>query len=158
MAGGSAAVLAGCGTAGSAPVSSPTGGCGRRRKHQHHRPAREDRHVRQAGHQGGDHTDAVGIAAGRRGPQRGPSPPPCTTHRGWRCATASWDRCFPLALDLPHEIASQDFTANVESVRALNPDVVIQWSDAQLIEPLEKAGLKVIGLANTGKQEDVDAG
>ena len=64
---------------------------------------------------------------------------------------------FPAALDLPHEIASQDFTANVESVRALNPDVVIQWSDAQLIEPLEKAGLKVIGLANTGKQEDVDA-
>ena len=64
---------------------------------------------------------------------------------------------FPAALDLPHEIASQDFTANVESVRALNPDVVIQWSDAQLIEPLEKAGLKVIGLTNTGKQEDVDA-
>jgi iron complex transport system substrate-binding protein len=42
-------------------------------------------------------------------------------------------------------------------VRALNPDVVIQWSDAQLIEPLENAGLTVIGLTNTGKQEDVDA-
>jgi iron complex transport system substrate-binding protein len=64
---------------------------------------------------------------------------------------------FPHALDLPHEIAAQDFTANVESVRALNPDVVIQWSDAQLIEPLENAGLTVIGLTNTGKQEDVDA-
>ncbi|MET3720576.1 MULTISPECIES: ABC transporter substrate-binding protein [unclassified Arthrobacter] len=64
---------------------------------------------------------------------------------------------FPKALDLPHEIATQDFTANVESVRALNPDVVIQWSDAQLIDPLEKAGLNVIGLTNTGKQEDVDA-
>lgn len=64
---------------------------------------------------------------------------------------------FPGALDLPHDIATQDFTPNVESVRALNPDVVIQWSDAQLIEPLENAGLTVIGLTNTGKQEDVDA-
>lgn len=64
---------------------------------------------------------------------------------------------FPKALELPHEIATQDFTANVESVRALDPDVVIQWSDAQLTEPLEKAGLNVIGLTNTGKQEDVDA-
>lgn len=64
---------------------------------------------------------------------------------------------FPKALELPHDIATQDFTANVESVRALDPDVVIQWSDAQLIDPLEKAGLNVIGLTNTGKQEDVDA-
>jgi iron complex transport system substrate-binding protein len=64
---------------------------------------------------------------------------------------------FPRALELPHEIATQDFTPNVESVRALNPDVVIQWSDAQLIEPLENAGLTVIGLKNNGKQEDVDA-
>ena len=64
---------------------------------------------------------------------------------------------FPRALELPHDIATQDFTPNVESVRALNPDVVIQWSDAQLIEPLENAGLTVIGLTNTGKQEDVDA-
>ena len=64
---------------------------------------------------------------------------------------------FPRALELPHEIATQDFTPNVESVRALNPDVVIQWSDAQLVAPLENAGLKVIGLVNNGKQEDVDA-
>ncbi len=64
---------------------------------------------------------------------------------------------FPRALELPHDIATQDFTPNVESVRALNPDVVIQWSDAQLIEPLENAGLTVIGLKNNGKQEDVDA-
>jgi iron complex transport system substrate-binding protein len=64
---------------------------------------------------------------------------------------------FPKALSVPHEIATQDFTANVESVRALNPDVVIQWSDEQLVEPLEKAGLQVVGLKNTGRQEDVDA-
>jgi iron complex transport system substrate-binding protein len=66
-------------------------------------------------------------------------------------------KIFPRALELPHEIATQDFTPNVESIRALNPDVVIQWSDAQLVAPLENAGLKVIGLVNNGQQEDVDA-
>lgn len=64
---------------------------------------------------------------------------------------------FPHALELPHDVATQDFTPNVESVRALNPDVVIQWSDSQLVDPLENAGLTVIGLKNNGKQEDVDA-
>src|SRR6478735_9976039 len=64
---------------------------------------------------------------------------------------------YPEALNIPHEIATQDFTPNVESIRALNPDVVIQWSDAQLVAPLENAGLKVIGLVNNGQQEDVDA-
>jgi iron complex transport system substrate-binding protein len=64
---------------------------------------------------------------------------------------------FPRTLELPHEVATQDFTPNVESVRALNPDVVIQWSDSQLVDPLENAGLTVIGLKNNGKQEDVDA-
>ena len=64
---------------------------------------------------------------------------------------------FPRTLELPHDVATQDFTPNVESVRALNPDVVIQWSDSQLVDPLENAGLTVIGLKNNGKQEDVDA-
>jgi iron complex transport system substrate-binding protein len=64
---------------------------------------------------------------------------------------------FPHTLELPHDVATQDFTPNVESVRALNPDVVIQWSDSQLVDPLENAGLTVIGLKNNGKQEDVDA-
>lgn len=64
---------------------------------------------------------------------------------------------FPRTLGLPHDIATQDFTPNVESVRALNPDVVIQWSDSQLVDPLENAGLTVVGLRNNGTQEDVDA-
>ncbi|MFF2030562.1 ABC transporter substrate-binding protein [Arthrobacter sp. NPDC058192] len=64
---------------------------------------------------------------------------------------------FPRALELPHDVATQDFTPNVETVRSLNPDVVVQWSDAQLVEPLENAGLTVLGLKNTGTQEDVDA-
>ncbi|HEY8294093.1 MAG TPA: ABC transporter substrate-binding protein [Micrococcaceae bacterium] len=64
---------------------------------------------------------------------------------------------YPATLQIPHDIATQDFTPNVESVRALDPDVVVQWSDSQLTAPLENAGLKVIGLSNTGTQQDVDA-
>ncbi|WP_427018101.1 ABC transporter substrate-binding protein [Pseudarthrobacter sp. P1] len=64
---------------------------------------------------------------------------------------------FPAVLEIPHDIATDDFTPNVESIRALNPDVVVQWSDSRLTEPLENAGLKVIGLTNTGQQQDVDA-
>ncbi|HEV7166997.1 MAG TPA: ABC transporter substrate-binding protein [Micrococcaceae bacterium] len=64
---------------------------------------------------------------------------------------------YPAALNIPHDIATQDFIPNVESVRALDPDVVVQWSDSQLIAPLENAGLKVLGLSNTGTQQDVDA-
>ncbi|MCZ2403500.1 ABC transporter substrate-binding protein [Paenarthrobacter sp. Z7-10] len=66
-------------------------------------------------------------------------------------------RMFPDALKIPHGIATADFTPNVESIRALNPEAVVQWSDSQLTDPLENAGLKVIGLANTGQQSDVDA-
>ncbi len=65
-------------------------------------------------------------------------------------------KLFPNALKVPHEIATADFTPNVESIRALNPDVVVQWSDSQLTEPLENAGLTVLGLTNTGQQSDVD--
>lgn len=63
---------------------------------------------------------------------------------------------FPAALNIPHDIATTDFTPNVESIRALNPDVVVQWSDADLTAPLENAGMKVLGIRNTGTQEDVD--
>lgn len=64
---------------------------------------------------------------------------------------------FPNALKISHDIARNDFSPNVESIAALNPDVVVQWSDSPLTAPLENAGLKVIGLVNTGTQEDVDA-
>ena len=55
---------------------------------------------------------------------------------------------YPEALNVPHDIATTDFTPNVESIRALNPDVVVQWSDAQLTAPLEQAGMKVLGITN----------
>jgi iron complex transport system substrate-binding protein len=158
VAGGSAALLTGCGASGPSPAASPAGGG-----------------------TGSAATDRISITD-----QRGKTvtfPGPVTKvvtipmpaasllvavdrsaeHLG-AMHNASWvamrdgimGTMFPQALELPHDIATQDFT-NVESVRALNPDVVIQWSDAQLIGPLENAGLTVIGLKNTGKQEDVDA-
>lgn len=64
---------------------------------------------------------------------------------------------FPKALDIPHNIAQNDFTPNVESIRALNPDIVVQWSDSALTEPLQNVGLTVLGLQNSGTQEDVNA-
>jgi iron complex transport system substrate-binding protein len=64
---------------------------------------------------------------------------------------------FPSLLRVPHEIATSDFTPNVESILALNPDVVVQWSDSALVAPLESAGLKVVGIKNNGTQDDVDA-
>ncbi|MEN8583236.1 ABC transporter substrate-binding protein [Arthrobacter sp. KBS0703] len=157
VAGGSAAFLAGCGASGSAPPSSPSGSSG------------------------GSGADSISITD-----QRGktvtfsrpvtrvvtiPMPAASLLVAVDRTAdhlaamhNVSWvamrdgimGTMFPKALSVPHEIATQDFTANVESVRALNPDVVIQWSDEQLVEPLEKAGLQVVGLKNTGRQEDVD--
>lgn len=156
VAGGSAAFLAGCGAAGSAPPSSPSGSS--------------------AGPQSISITDQRGktLTFARPVTRVVTIPMPAasllvavdrTADHLAAMHNVSWvamrdgimGTMFPRALSVPHEIATQDFTANVESVRALNPDVVIQWSDEQLIEPLEKAGLQVIGLKNTGRQEDVDA-
>lgn len=64
---------------------------------------------------------------------------------------------FPETLTIPHDIARNDFTPNVESIRALDPDVVVQWSDGALTAPLENLGLTVLPLENHGQQEDVDA-
>ncbi len=65
---------------------------------------------------------------------------------------------FPGALQIPHNVADQDFAPNVESILALNPDVVVQWGDhgSEIITPLENAGLDVLGLAY-GTQQDLIA-
>lgn len=64
---------------------------------------------------------------------------------------------FPEALDVAHDVAAQDFSPNVESIVALEPDVVVQWADegAGIITPLENAGLNVVGVTY-GTQEDVN--
>ncbi len=65
---------------------------------------------------------------------------------------------FPDALKIPHDVASQDFTPNVESILALKPDLVVQWGDRGpgITAPLENAGLKVAGLTY-GSQADLAA-
>lgn len=64
---------------------------------------------------------------------------------------------FPDALKIAHDVAGQDFAPNVESILALKPDVVVQWGDhgADIITPMENAGLTVLGLSY-GTQEDVN--
>jgi iron complex transport system substrate-binding protein len=64
---------------------------------------------------------------------------------------------FPRAERIAHGVASQDFAPNVESVLALNPDLVVQWGDegSGIVAPLENAGMKVLGL-RYGTQQDVD--
>lgn len=64
---------------------------------------------------------------------------------------------FPGALKIAHDVAGQDFAPNVESVLALKPDAIMQWSDhgADIITPMENAGLTVIGLSY-GTQEDAN--
>ncbi|MBT2595226.1 ABC transporter substrate-binding protein [Arthrobacter sp. ISL-72] len=163
VAGGSAALLAGCGAAGAPPAASP-GASG------------SGSPTGSAGAEGISITDQRGKTLTFAKPVTRvvtiPMPAASLLVAVDRSAehlsamhNASWvamrdgvmGTMFPRALELPHEIATQDFTPNVESVRALDPDVVVQWSDSQLVEPLENAGLTVLGLKNTGKQEDVDA-
>lgn len=64
---------------------------------------------------------------------------------------------FPEAKKIPHDVATQDFTPNVESVLGLNPDVVVQWADhgPDIVATLENAGMKVLGL-DYGTQQDLD--
>lgn len=63
---------------------------------------------------------------------------------------------FPAALRIPHDVAGDDFAPNVESILALNPDLVVQWADAGagLISPLSNAGLTVLGVTY-GTQQDL---
>lgn len=152
IAGGSAALLAGCGASGTAPPSSPAG---------------STNIISLTDQRGKTLSFARPVARVVTIPMPSASLLVAVDRSADHLAAmhnASWvamrdgimGAMFPAALDLPHDIATQDFTANVESIRALNPDVVVQWSDAQLIEPLEKAGLQVLGLKNSGTQEDVD--
>lgn len=64
---------------------------------------------------------------------------------------------FPDALDVAHNVANDEFVPNVESIVALDPDVVVQWGDhgEGILSPLENAGLDVLGLSY-GTQEDLE--
>lgn len=64
---------------------------------------------------------------------------------------------FPDALSVRHDVAGPEFAPNIESILALEPDVVVQWASQgdEIITPLEKAGLPVLGV-NYGTLQDVN--
>ncbi|MEO6604462.1 MAG: ABC transporter substrate-binding protein [Aeromicrobium sp.] len=55
---------------------------------------------------------------------------------------------FPNVKDVKHDLASEGFAPNLESILALEPDLVVQWSSQgdELITPLDGAGLNVMGV------------
>ena len=64
---------------------------------------------------------------------------------------------YPELLDVPTDVAGTEFAPNVESVLALNPDLVIQWGDrgSGIIDPLRNAGMTVAALTY-GTQQDLE--
>jgi len=60
-------------------------------------------------------------------------------------------RVFPEALSIRSDIVrGGQFNPNVESVLELRPDLVVQWTQPEvLIKTLERAGLRVAGLINS---------
>jgi len=63
---------------------------------------------------------------------------------------------FPGVVNIPHDIASETFAPNIESVLALKPDLVVQWANQgdAIIAPLDNAGLSVLGV-EYGTLDDV---
>ena len=66
-------------------------------------------------------------------------------------------KIFPAADRIPGDVADDSFAPNVESIVALDPDVVVQWGDrgSEIIAPLENAGVRVLGL-RYGTQQDLE--
>lgn len=64
---------------------------------------------------------------------------------------------FPELRHVSTEVAGAEFAPNVESVLALDPDVVIQWGDRGpgIVDPLRNAGLAVAQLSY-GTQQDLE--
>jgi len=64
---------------------------------------------------------------------------------------------FPSALKIAHDVAGEDFSPNIESILALKPDVVVQWTNQgdAILAPLKNAGLPVLGV-DYGTLADVD--
>ncbi len=69
------------------------------------------------------------------------------------------DRIFPRAATVPTAITrGGTFTPNVEALLALQPDAVFQWADRgdALIDVLDAAGLRAIGVKNTSSESDIE--
>ncbi|HPQ38590.1 MAG TPA: ABC transporter substrate-binding protein [Synergistaceae bacterium] len=63
-------------------------------------------------------------------------------------------RFFPQALNIRDDVVGEGFMPNVETLAALNPDIVFQWGSwgEDIIEPIRNAGLRV-ALFKYGTQE-----
>jgi iron complex transport system substrate-binding protein len=68
-------------------------------------------------------------------------------------------RIFPEALSIQADVTRGGmFTPNLESILALRPDVVVQWTEPpDLIRALEGAGLTVVGLINSPPTQEIHA-
>jgi len=68
------------------------------------------------------------------------------------------DRVFPDAARIPTRVAADGFfLPNVEEILRLRPDAVFQWAgrnDPAYLDPLDRAGLPVIGLRQTRAEAD----
>lgn len=66
-------------------------------------------------------------------------------------------RMFPEAKSIVHDIAARDGTPDVDRIRGLDADAVLQRGDrgAGIVTPLEHAGQRVVGL-RYGRQRDLD--
>jgi len=66
-------------------------------------------------------------------------------------------RIFPEALSIQADVTRGGmFTPNLESILALRPDVVVQWTEPpDLIRALEGAGLTVVGLINSPPTQEI---
>lgn len=63
-------------------------------------------------------------------------------------------RIFPGTAQISTDVTrGMEFVPNIEEVLALRPDVVFQWASAgsQALEPLDRAGLNVVGLRAGGQ-------
>jgi iron complex transport system substrate-binding protein len=70
------------------------------------------------------------------------------------------DRIFPRVTTMTTEITrGGTFTPNVEALLALKPDAVFQWADRgdALVDVLDRAGLRTIGVKNTSSESDIEA-
>jgi iron complex transport system substrate-binding protein len=68
------------------------------------------------------------------------------------------NRVFPEAQKIQADIVRGGrFNPNLESILALRPDLVVQWSQpASIIDSLERAGIKAVGLINNPPTQEIN--
>ena len=71
--------------------------------------------------------------------------------------TGIYTEIIPEMSDVIATAAREGFAPNVEAILEMNPDLIIQWThDPEIIEPLERVGLKVLGWSCCTEQQRRD--